>query len=154
MCPFTTSAPHSLFLCLPPSPTSRTALPRFGLRWPVFVCGARAYSLCSYPNTPYQPEIIRQGSVGKLQWPGGVARPEFKTRESGVTKCGNSNRKRGATRFELWPASSRRIARFSSNRVMTLSRAPTTFFGLVFKCTFGRGATASKTETLYFPPPR
>jgi hypothetical protein len=37
-----------------------------------------------------------------LQWPDGVARPEFMTRESGVHMGENSNRERGATPFELW----------------------------------------------------
>jgi hypothetical protein len=37
-----------------------------------------------------------------LKWPGSVARPEFMSRESGVTMRGNPIRKRGATLFELW----------------------------------------------------
>jgi hypothetical protein len=37
-----------------------------------------------------------------LLWPGGVARPEFKTRESGVTMGEISNRKRDAKAFEIW----------------------------------------------------
>ena len=37
-----------------------------------------------------------------LQWPGGVARPEFKTRESGVTMGKVSNRERDAPLFQLW----------------------------------------------------
>jgi hypothetical protein len=43
-----------------------------------------------------------QAAMETLQWPDGVARPEFKTRKSGVTMGDNSNRKRDATPFELW----------------------------------------------------
>jgi hypothetical protein len=42
-----------------------------------------------------------QVAIEMLQWPGNVARPEFKTRESGVTMGNNSNRKQDATPFEL-----------------------------------------------------
>jgi hypothetical protein len=34
MCHFTTSDPHSPFLCVPPSPTSRISLPRSGVKMP------------------------------------------------------------------------------------------------------------------------
>jgi hypothetical protein len=46
--------------------------------------------------------FIMQAAMETLQRSGGVARPEFKTRESGVTMGDNLNRKRDATPFELW----------------------------------------------------
>ena len=45
--------------------------------------------------------FVMQAAMETLQWPDGVARPEFKTRKSGVTMGENSNRKRDATPFEL-----------------------------------------------------
>jgi hypothetical protein len=45
--------------------------------------------------------FIMQAAMEALQWPDGVERPEFKTRESGVTMGENSNRKRDATPLEL-----------------------------------------------------
>jgi hypothetical protein len=46
--------------------------------------------------------FIIQAAMETLQCPGGVARPEFKTRKSDVAMGENSNRKRDATLFELW----------------------------------------------------
>jgi hypothetical protein len=46
--------------------------------------------------------FIMQAAMEALQWPGGVARPEFMTRESGVVMGDNSKRKRDATTYELW----------------------------------------------------
>jgi hypothetical protein len=46
--------------------------------------------------------FIIEAAIETLQWPDGMARPEFKTRKSGVTMGRNSNRKRDATPFELW----------------------------------------------------
>ena len=46
--------------------------------------------------------FIMQAAMETLQWPDGVARPEFMTRESGVTMGENSTRRRDAASFELW----------------------------------------------------
>jgi hypothetical protein len=42
-----------------------------------------------------------QAAMETLQWPVGVARPELKTRESGVAIGWNSNRNRDATSYKL-----------------------------------------------------
>ena len=93
-----------------------------------------------------------------LQWPGDVARPEFKTRKSGVTMGENSIRIRDATPFELWASlfagdfallfNSRDDLTTGSNDIFAHLRK----FGLQMH--IGRGATASKTEAMCFPPPR
>jgi hypothetical protein len=46
--------------------------------------------------------FIMQAAMEMLQLPGGVARPVFITRESGITMGENLSRKRDATHFELW----------------------------------------------------
>ena len=45
--------------------------------------------------------FITQEAMETLQWPDGVARPEFMTRERGVTMGENSTHRRDATSFEL-----------------------------------------------------
>jgi hypothetical protein len=45
--------------------------------------------------------FIMQPAMEALQWSGGMAKPGFKTRESGVTMSENTNRKRDAKPFEL-----------------------------------------------------
>jgi hypothetical protein len=102
--------------------------------------------------------FVMQAAMETLQWPDGVARPEFKTRKSGVTMGENSNRKRDATPFELWASlfaddcallfNSRDDLITGSNHIFAHLRK----FGLQMH--IGRGATASKTEAMYFPPPR
>ena len=79
-------------------------------------------------------------------------------RKSGVTTGENSNRKRDATPFELRASlfagncallfNSRDDLITGSNHIFAHLRK----FGLQMK--IGRGATASKTEAMYFPPPR
>jgi hypothetical protein len=99
-----------------------------------------------------------QAAIETLHWPGGVVSSEFMTRESGVTFGGYSNRKRNATPYELWPSSSLTTAHFSATRVLTSLQAPKTsiinFEKIGLQTHIGRGATAPKTETIYFPPPR
>jgi hypothetical protein len=82
--------------------------------------------------------VIMQAAMETLQWPGGVARPEFKTRKSGFAMGDISNHKRDATPFELW------VSLFADDCALLFnsrdsSRAPTTSFltfaTLVFKCT-------------------
>ena len=102
--------------------------------------------------------FIMQAAMETLQWPDGVARPEFMTRESGVTMGENSTRKRDATSFELWASlfaddcallfNSRDDLITGSNHIFSHLRK----FGLQMH--IGRGAAASKTEAMYFPPPR
>jgi hypothetical protein len=92
-----------------------------------------------------------------LQWRG-VARPEFKTRKSGITMGGNSNHKRDATPFELWASlfaygsallfNSRDYLITGSNHIFANLRK----FGLQMH--IGRGSTASKTEAMCFSPLR
>ena len=102
--------------------------------------------------------FIMQAAMETLQWPDGVARPEFMTRESGVTMGENSTRRRDATSFELWASlfaddcallfNSRDDLITGSNHIFAHLRK----FGLQMH--IGRGAAASKTEAMYFPPPR
>ena len=102
--------------------------------------------------------FVMQAAIKTLQWPDGVARPEFKTRKSGVTMGENLNRKRDATLFELWASlfaddcalffNLRDDLITGSNHIFAHLRK----FG--FQTHIGRGARASKTEAMYFPPPR
>jgi hypothetical protein len=102
--------------------------------------------------------FFMQAAMETLQWPGGVARPEFKTRKSGVAMGKNPNRKRDVTPFELWASllagdcvllfNSRDDLVTGSNQIFAHLRK----FGLQMHV--GRGATASKTEAVYLPPPR
>ena len=102
--------------------------------------------------------FIMQAAMETLQWPDGVARPEFMTRESGVTMGENSTRRRDATSFELWASlfaddcallfNSRDDLIAGSNHIFAHLRK----FGLQMH--IGRGAAASKTEAMYFPLPR
>ena len=83
--------------------------------------------------------FIMQAAMETLQWPDGVARPEFKTHKSGVTMGENSNRKWDATPFELWASlfaddcallfNSRDDLITGSNHILL------TFASLVSKCT-------------------
>jgi hypothetical protein len=99
-----------------------------------------------------------QAAMETLQWPDGVARPKFKTRKSGVTMGENSNRKRDAIPFELWAslfADDCAILFNSRDGLITDSNyifAQLRNFGLQIH--IGRGARASKTEAMYFPPQR
>jgi hypothetical protein len=70
----------------------------------------------------------------------------------------NSNRKRDATPFELW------ASLFADDFALLFNFRADLFTGynLIFahlrklglQMRIGRGATASKTEAMYFPPPR
>jgi hypothetical protein len=102
--------------------------------------------------------FIIQAAMGTLQWPGGVARPEFKTRKFGVTMGGNSNRERDATPIEHLASlvagdfallfNSRDDLITGSNHIFARLRK----FGLQMHIC--RGATAAKTEAVFYSPPR
>ena len=93
-----------------------------------------------------------------LEWPEGVSKPEFMTREYGKTTGERSSRVRDAHSFELWTSlfaddcvllfQSRDDLIRGSNHIFAHLRK----FGLCMHV--GRGDTASKTEAMYFPPPR
>jgi hypothetical protein len=102
--------------------------------------------------------LIMQAAMETLQWPGGVARPDFKTRKSGVTKGHNSNRKRDATLFELWKSLFADDCASLFNLRDDLITGSNLIYAQLRKCGLqmhiGRGATEPKTEAMYFPPPR
>ena len=93
-----------------------------------------------------------------LQWPNGVTKPEFMTRESSVTMDRNPTRKWDATSIEL------RASLFADDCTLLFnSRADLiTGFNHIFahlrkfgpQMHIGRGATISKTEAMSLPPPR
>ena len=90
-----------------------------------------------------------------LQWPDGVARPEFMTRESGVTMGENSTRRRDATSFELWASlfaddcallfNSRDDLIAGSNHIFLL-----TFASLASKCTLAAAPRHPKPKQCTF----
>ena len=94
-----------------------------------------------------------------LEWPDGVSKPEFMTREYGKTTGERTSRDvRDASSFELWTSlfaddcvllfQSRDELIRGSSRIFAHLRK----FGLCMHV--GRGDAASKTEAMYFPPPR
>jgi len=99
-----------------------------------------------------------QAAKETLEWPDGVSKPEFMTREYGKTTGERSSRVRDAHSFELWTSlfaddcvllfQSRDDLIRGSNHIFAHLRK----FGLCMHV--GRGDTASKTEAMYFPPPR
>ena len=93
-----------------------------------------------------------------LEWPEGVSKPEFMTREYGQTTGERASRVRDACSFEFWTSlfaddcvllfqSRGDLIRGSSHIYAHLRK-----FGLCMHV--GRGNAASKTEAMYFPPPR
>jgi len=102
--------------------------------------------------------FIMQAAMETLDWPEGVSKPEFMTREYGKTTGERSSRVRDAHSFELWTSlfaddcvllfQSRDDLIRGSNHIFAHLRK----FGLCMHV--GRGDTASKTEAMYFPPPR
>jgi hypothetical protein len=99
--------------------------------------------------------FIMQAAMETMEWPEGVAKPEFRTREDGVTMGETSSRTRGASDFDLWISlfaddcallfNSREDLIAGSNHIFAHLRK----FGLHMHV--GRGTTASKTEAMYFP---
>jgi hypothetical protein len=83
--------------------------------------------------------FIMQVAMETLQWPGGVARPEFKSAKTALLWVGIRTSSGTPRSLSSRPPSSRAISRFASTSVMTSSRAPTTSFlifaSLVLKCT-------------------
>jgi len=102
--------------------------------------------------------FIMQAAMETLDWPEGVSKPEFMTREYGKTTGERSSRVRDASSFELWTSlfaddcvllfQSRDDLIRGSNHIFAHLRK----FGLCMHV--GRGDAASKTEAMYFPPPR
>ena len=89
-----------------------------------------------------------------LEWPEGVSKPEFMTREYGKTTGERASRVRDACSFELWTSlfaddcvllfqSRDDLIRGSSHIFAHLRK-----FGLCMHV--GRGNAASKTEAIYF----
>ena len=102
--------------------------------------------------------FIMQAAMETLEWPEGVSKPEFMTREYGKTTGERASRVRDASSFELWTSlfaddcvllfqSRDDLIRGSSHIFAHLRK-----FGLCMHV--GRGNAASKTEAMYFPPPR
>ena len=100
--------------------------------------------------------FIMQAAMETMVWP--VSKPEFRTRADGVTMGERSYRKRGASTFELWASLfADDCALFFNSRADLEIGASYLYnhlrrFGL--QVHVGSGNTASKTEAMYFPPPR
>ena len=100
--------------------------------------------------------FIMQAAMETMIWP--VSKPEFRTRTDGVTMSERSVRKRGATSFNLW------LSLFADDCVLFFNSRDdlvngTSYlfnhlskFGLLMHV--GNGNVLSKTEAMYFPPPR
>ena len=100
--------------------------------------------------------FIMQAALETMEWP--VAKPTFRTRADGVTSGERSTRKRGVTVFELFASLfADDCALFFETRADMVTGTSYLFnhlrkFGL--KMHIGSGATASKTEAMYYPPTR
>ena len=102
--------------------------------------------------------FIMQAAMETLERPDGVSKPEFMTREYGKITGERTSRVRDAYSFELWTSlfaddcfllfQSRDELIQGSSRIFAHLRK----FGLCMHV--GRGDAASKTEAMYFPPPR
>jgi hypothetical protein len=102
--------------------------------------------------------FIIQAAMETPRWPDGKAWPEFMTRKRGVIIGKNSNRKRDATPFELL------ISLFTDNCALFFNSRDDLITGsndilahlrkFGFQMQMYPGATASKTEAIYFSPPR
>ena len=100
--------------------------------------------------------IIIQAALETMEWP--AAKPQFCTMEDGKTTGALWNRKKGVTTFDLWASlfaddcamlfETREDMCSSANYLYAHLRR----FGLLMH--IGRGQTSSKTEAMYFPPPR
>ena len=100
--------------------------------------------------------FIMQAALETMNWP--VAKPGFRTCENGVTMGERTGRKRGTTTFEHWCSlfaddcalffDSRADLEIGASYLVNHLRK----FGL--QVHVGSGTTPSKTEAMYFPPPR
>ena len=100
--------------------------------------------------------FIMQAAMETMKWP--VPKPEFRTRANGVCMGEKSERKRGSSAFEFW------LSLFADDCALFFNTRThlvigTTYlynhlrkFGLLMH--IGNGDVASKTEAMYFPPPR
>ena len=101
--------------------------------------------------------FVTQAAMESLQWPGGVARPEFKTR-----KRREFEPQADATPFELWTSLFADDCALLFNSRDDLITGSNHIFSHLCKVglqmQIGRGATASKSDAMYFllhfPPPR
>jgi len=100
--------------------------------------------------------FIIQAAPGTMEWP--VAKPTFQTRADGVTTGERPMLKRGVAFFELFASLfADDCALFFESRAAMVTGTSYLFnqlrkFGL--KIHVGSGATASKTEAIYYPPTR
>lgn len=100
--------------------------------------------------------FIMQAAMETMKWP--VPKPEYCTRTNGVTMGERSERKRGASTFEFWLSLfADDCALFFNSRADLVIGASYLFnhlrkFGLLMHV--GHGAVLSKTEAMFFPPPR
>ncbi len=100
--------------------------------------------------------FIMQAAIETMKWP--VPKPEFRTRVNGVTMGEQSERKRGTIAFEFWLSLfADDCAIFFNSRADLIIGSSYLYnhlrkFGLLMHV--GNGAVPSKTEAMYFPPPR
>jgi len=100
--------------------------------------------------------FIMQAAMETMKWP--VPKPEYCMRTNGVTMGERSERKRGASTFEFWLSLfADDCALFFNSRADLVIGASYLFnhlrkFGLLMHV--GHGAVLSKTEAMFFPPPR
>jgi len=101
--------------------------------------------------------FIMQAALGTMNWP--VSKPEFsRTCENGVTMGERTARKRGASTFEHW------CSLFADDCALFFNSRNDIEIGASYICNHlrklgvvvhvGTGTTPSKTEAMYFPPPR
>jgi hypothetical protein len=102
--------------------------------------------------------FVMQAALETLNWPEGVEKPQFRTRQHGKTMGEKWDRKREATMFELWASlfADDCAVIFNSREELVLGTqhlySHLRKFGLEMHV--GRGGTASKTEAMFCPKPR
>ena len=100
--------------------------------------------------------FIMQAAMETMCWP--VPKPEFRTRVDGVTMGEKSERKRGATTFDHWCSLFADDCAIFFNSRADLEKGASYLFNHLRKFGLqvhvGKGDNPSKTEAMYFPPPR
>jgi exonuclease III len=102
--------------------------------------------------------FIMQAAMETFEWPEGMIKPEYRTREDGKTMGECSSRKRGASSFHFWASLfADDCALIFETREDLIAGTDAIYahlrkFGLNMHV--GRGDMASKTEAMFFPKAR